>query len=86
MANNVTSNDALDYLFRPPAQVLPADPDAFVAAAVSVKLKEDDLKKQRGKIENAVKQQIATQTPRTATAIVQTKGLKAISGPKSAAA
>ncbi|KAF8956630.1 rab-GTPase-TBC domain-containing protein [Flammula alnicola] len=60
-----TSDDAvLQLLRRPPAALLPPTPDAFLALAFAVKLKDDDMRKQRVKMEAQVKRQ--TQVPRTA--------------------
>ncbi|OBZ77873.1 TBC1 domain family member 10B [Grifola frondosa] len=59
-----TSRDALlELVCRPPTSCLPQNPDAFLELAFSVKLKDDDLRKQRNKIEAQVKRR--TQ-PRTA--------------------
>lgn len=68
-----SSSDVLDYLFRPPLQVLPQDPDTFVAACLAVKLKEDELRKLRPKLEAALKPQSAS-TSR----LLQIKGLRSI--------
>ncbi|OBZ78654.1 TBC1 domain family member 10B [Grifola frondosa] len=59
-----TSRDALlELICRPPASCLPQNPEAFLELAFSVKLKDDDLRKQRNKMEAQVKRR--TQ-PRTA--------------------
>ena len=79
-SRNITAADALDYLFRPPLQILLGDPDAFIAAALAIKVKEDDLRKQRPKVEAALK---ATQNVRPRAAVVS-KDLRTISGPTSA--
>ncbi|KAG8905424.1 hypothetical protein FRB99_008970 [Tulasnella sp. 403] len=52
--------ELLDYLFHPPAQALPADPDAFVTAALGLKVKEDELRKLRSKLEGNLKPQQGT--------------------------
>ena len=49
----------LDILSRPPPTVLPPSPDAFIELAFSVKLKDDDVRKQRGKLEAQVKRRTA---------------------------
>ncbi|KAF8989257.1 RabGAP/TBC [Cyathus striatus] len=57
-----TSEDALLALLRhPPQAVLPSTPDAFLTLTFSVKLKDDDVRKQRVKMEALVKRQ--THTP-----------------------
>ncbi|KAI0770873.1 rab-GTPase-TBC domain-containing protein [Trametes elegans] len=51
-----TSPDSiLDILAHPPPSTLPPNPDAFVELALSVKLKDDDIRKQRNKLEAQVK-------------------------------
>ncbi|RPD53232.1 RabGAP/TBC [Lentinus tigrinus ALCF2SS1-7] len=55
-----TSPDAvLDALSRPPPGVLPPSPDAFIELAFSMKLKDDDIRKQRNKLEAQVKRRTA---------------------------
>ncbi|TFK78978.1 RabGAP/TBC [Polyporus arcularius HHB13444] len=49
----------LDVLSRPPLAVLPPNPDAFVELAFSMKLKDDDIRKQRNKLEAQVKRRTA---------------------------
>ena len=59
-----TSEEAALGIFRhPPQSLLPASPDAFLSLVCSVKLKDDDVRKQRIKMEAQVKRQ--TQVPRT---------------------
>ena len=41
----------LRTLLHPPASLLPSSPDAFLEMAATVKLKDDDVRKQRGKLE-----------------------------------
>ncbi|KAF7304946.1 Rab-GAP TBC domain-containing protein [Mycena kentingensis (nom. inval.)] len=57
---------SVDHLFhilvQPPPNLLPPSPDALIGLAFSVKLKDDDLRKQRVKMEAQVKRQ--TQVPR----------------------
>ena len=48
---------ALDHLVRPPPSCLPATSDAFITLAYSFKLKDDDVRKQRIKMEAQVKRQ-----------------------------
>ncbi|KAI0668813.1 rab-GTPase-TBC domain-containing protein [Trametes maxima] len=51
-----TSPDiVLEVLAHPPLSALPPNPDAFVEQALSVKLKDDDVRKQRNKLEAQVK-------------------------------
>lgn len=69
----ISASDVLDYLFRPPSQVLPVDADAFVAACFAVKLKEDELRKLRPKIESSLKQPTGS-TSR----LIQIKDLRSI--------
>lgn len=45
------------YLLRPPPEALPADPEQFIAQVLAVKLKDDDIRKSRVKMEAAAKQQ-----------------------------
>ena len=52
------------YLLRPPPEVLPADPEHFIGQVLAVKLKDDDVRKSRVKMEAAVKQQ---RIPRSST-------------------
>ncbi|KAG8963955.1 hypothetical protein FRC05_004357 [Tulasnella sp. 425] len=70
---SISASDALDYLFRPPSQVLPSDADTFVAACLAVKVKEDELRKLRPKIEASLKPQVGS-TSR----LIQIKDLRAI--------
>ncbi|OCH85594.1 RabGAP/TBC [Obba rivulosa] len=53
------SQDALlALLSRPPPACLPATPDALLDVAASVKLKDDDVRKQRSKLEAQVKRRV----------------------------
>lgn len=70
---SISASDVLDYLFRPPSQVLPSDGDTFVAACLAVKVKEDELRKLRPKIEASLKQPVGS-TSR----LIQIKDLRAI--------
>ena len=59
-----TSEERVLEIFRhPPQSLLPPSPDAFLSLVCSVKLKDDDVRKQRIKMEAQVKRQ--TQVPRT---------------------
>jgi len=51
----------LATLSRPPFQWLPPTPDAFLTLAFSVKLKDDDIRKQRIKMGEQVKRQTQAQ-------------------------
>jgi hypothetical protein len=48
------------YLLRPPPHVLPADPEQFIAQVLAVKLRDEDIRKSRVKMEAAAKQQRLT--------------------------
>ncbi|KAL4244189.1 hypothetical protein ABKN59_010756 [Abortiporus biennis] len=52
----------LPFLAHPPSNVLPSTPDALVDLALGVKLKDEDLKKQRNKMEAQVKRQTQSVT------------------------
>lgn len=52
---------AVNLLRNPPAQFFPPNPETFIALACGVKLKDDDVRKQRNKMEAQVKRQ--TQRP-----------------------
>ena len=59
-----TSEDTVLGLFRhPPQSLIPPSPEAFLSLVCSVKLNDDDVRKQRIKMEAQVKRQ--TQVPRT---------------------
>lgn len=47
----------LNTLLHPPASLLPTNPDTFLEMAAAVKLKDDDVRKQRTKLEAQVKRQ-----------------------------
>ncbi|KAF8587478.1 RabGAP/TBC [Ramaria rubella] len=54
----LTSNTSpISYLLRPPPEVFSPDPEQFIAQALAVRLKDDDIRKSRAKMEAAVKQQ-----------------------------
>ncbi|KAG5650627.1 hypothetical protein H0H81_011552 [Sphagnurus paluster] len=63
IAESTSAESALKALHRPSSALLPASPEALVTLALSVKLKDDDIRKQRVKLEAQVKRQ--TQAPRT---------------------
>lgn len=44
-------------LLNPPASLLPTQADAFIDIVFSVKMKDDDIRKQRNKLEAQVKRQ-----------------------------
>ncbi|KAJ3520195.1 hypothetical protein NMY22_g12857 [Coprinellus aureogranulatus] len=52
---------ALSLLHRPPPHVLPPTPENYLSFVYSVKLKDDDVKKQRVKMEAQVKRQTQQQ-------------------------
>ncbi|KAH7920391.1 RabGAP TBC [Leucogyrophana mollusca] len=53
---------ALEYLTHPPLACLPSSADAFLALTLSMKLKDDDVRKQRIKMEAQVKRQTQVRT------------------------
>lgn len=59
---------ALEYLIHPPPACLPSTTEEFINIALSFKLKDDDVRKQRIKMEAQVKRQ-------TQTRILSTPGL-----------
>ncbi|KAF8149384.1 hypothetical protein B0H34DRAFT_733556 [Crassisporium funariophilum] len=66
---DATSEDAVLHMFRHPSQAwLPATPEHFISLTLSIKLKDDDIRKQRVKMEAQVKRQ--TQVPRASTSAV----------------
>ncbi|CAK5279349.1 unnamed protein product [Mycena citricolor] len=69
------NQDALMNILRNPIPPtwLPANPDAFISLTLSVKLKDDDIRKQRVKLEALVKRQ-TQQAPRSS-------GSRSVSGP-----
>lgn len=66
----------LQLLNHPPSPLLPPSADAFLTLVFGVKLKDDDMRKQRVKMEAQVKRQ--TQVPRAAS----TSGMGMISLPR----
>jgi len=58
----INQDSLFDVLNHPSPNWLPPSPDAFIALAYSFKVKDDDVRKQRIKMEAQVKRQ--TQTPR----------------------
>ncbi|KAJ7349145.1 rab-GTPase-TBC domain-containing protein [Mycena albidolilacea] len=58
----INQDSLFDVLIHPSPNWLPPSPDAFIALTYSFKLKDDDVRKQRIKMEAQVKRQ--TQTPR----------------------
>lgn len=58
----------LETIHHPPLRLLPPTPDALVALALDQKLKDDDVRKQRIKMEAQVKRQTQAQAPRKSTA------------------
>lgn len=54
----------LDYLQHPLPGWLPSTPEGFLTLAHSVKMKDDDIRKNRLKMEAQVKRQAQAQTPR----------------------
>ncbi|KAI0329465.1 RabGAP/TBC [Cubamyces sp. BRFM 1775] len=52
---STSPDNVFNALFHPPLAALPASPDAFIELAFSVKFKDDDVRKQRNKLEAQVK-------------------------------
>jgi TBC1 domain family member 10 len=73
---------ALEYMVHPPASCLPITPEAFIALAYSFKLKDDDVRKQRIKMEAQVKRQTQMRVL-SVPGLAVTKTGSAISLPKS---
>ncbi|KAJ7184312.1 RabGAP/TBC [Mycena filopes] len=71
----INQESLFDALYHPSPHWLPPSPDAFIALAYSFKVKDDDVRKQRIKMEAQVKRQ--TQVPRTNPATSRT-----LSGPR----
>ncbi|KIJ28878.1 hypothetical protein M422DRAFT_189175 [Sphaerobolus stellatus SS14] len=46
-----------DYLLHPPAEIFPTNPEEFINQVLNVRLKDDDIRKARVKMEAAAKQQ-----------------------------
>jgi hypothetical protein len=61
----------LDHLFHPPSNSLPTV-DAFLSLTLSVKLKDDEVRKQRVKMEAQVKRQTQTRAVSTSGIRVRT--------------
>lgn len=59
-----SADDVLQYLSHPPAGWLPSTPDGFLSLVHSVKMKDDDIRKTRLKMEAQVKRQVQAQNPR----------------------
>ncbi|KAG6806328.1 hypothetical protein H0H93_003200, partial [Arthromyces matolae] len=52
-----TPDAALRAVLRPPPELLPPSPEAFITSALAVKIKDDDIRKQRVKLEAQAKRQ-----------------------------
>ena len=70
----------LNILLHPPSTCLPPNPEAFIEVAAGVRLKEDDLRKQRTKLEAQVKKQAQA---RAQTAQASARQIAANGGPPS---
>lgn len=62
------SNVALGLLAAPPLECLPDDVEAFITLAYSIKLKDEDILKQRVKMETTLRKQTQQQRPSRPTA------------------
>lgn len=60
LLQSTSESSALDHLIRPPLACLPSSPEAFIGIALSFKVKDDDVRKQRIKMEAQVKRQTQT--------------------------
>jgi len=58
-----SSAEALAFLLQPPVDVFPSDPDHIVSTAMAAKLREDDIRKLRPKIEARLKKQTLVARP-----------------------
>ena len=67
----------MNILSHPPPGALPSTSDAFIEAVFGIKLKDDDIRKQRTKLEQQVKRRTQGRTP------LSTPGQTTISLPKS---
>ncbi|TDL21253.1 RabGAP/TBC [Rickenella mellea] len=65
---DASSNPALIYalLAFPPTSLLPEDPEALITLALSMKFKDDDVRRQRVKLEAQLKRQTQQTNPRSA--------------------
>ncbi|KAF5368689.1 hypothetical protein D9615_010326 [Tricholomella constricta] len=61
--DSISADSVLGALLRPAAAFLPSSPEALVTLALALKLKDDDIRKQRVKLEAQVKRQ-TQQAPR----------------------
>jgi len=57
-----SAEDAMEHLLHPPLASLPSTVDIFIHQALSMKLKDDDVRKQRIKMESQLKRRIQTRT------------------------
>ncbi|GJJ08912.1 hypothetical protein Clacol_003132 [Clathrus columnatus] len=62
-------NSALQYLLRPVPEDLLADPEQFIAMAFNMKLKDDDIRKSRVRMEASAKLQQRNRLPSTQTPV-----------------
>lgn len=60
----ISAEVALQYLRHPSPGWLPSSPDGFLTLVNSVKMKDDDIRKTRLKMEAQVKRQAQAQNPR----------------------
>ena len=70
----------LNMLLHPPPTCIPSNPEAFLEVASGVRLKEDDLRKQRAKLEAQAKKQAQA---RAHTAQASARQVAASGGPPS---
>jgi hypothetical protein len=58
----------LGLIHHPPPKLLPPNPDILISLALNQKIKDDDIRKQRVKMEAQVRRQTQSQAPRKSTA------------------
>ena len=58
----------LELIHHPPPKLLPPNPDTLITLALNQKVKDDDIRKQRVKMEAQVKRHTQSQAPRKSTA------------------
>ncbi|EGO22771.1 hypothetical protein SERLADRAFT_393378 [Serpula lacrymans var. lacrymans S7.9] len=75
LLQSTSEASALEHLSRPPLACLPSNADAFLALTMSMKLKDDDVRKQRIKMEAQVKRHTQTRASSASGSGVQTTSI-----------